>query len=344
MFRIEMLPAQDGDCLWIEYGEADPSTHRRVLIDAGRPGTARVLRRKIRSLPEGRRRFELLVLTHVDSDHVGGAAELLADKAPGLSFGDIWFNGYKHVSDELGPVEAERLTSLLEKGRLPWNERFSGKAVTLDGGPPRTEVLDGGLRLTILGPTRKRLAELAPEWEKTVVAAGLVPGRGAPPKRTKDEPEDTLGDESVEGLARERFDGDKTSANGSSIALLAEYGGRRILLGGDTYAPDLLAALERIEPEAQVRVDAFKLPHHGSKANLNVPLLQKLSCPRYLVSTSGARFRHPDAVTIARVLMHGGRRPKLFFNYQSKFNRRWESDDSTYPPEGEAGLAVDLEA
>jgi hypothetical protein len=33
MLRIEMLPAQQGDALWIEYG--DPAKPRLVLIDGG---------------------------------------------------------------------------------------------------------------------------------------------------------------------------------------------------------------------------------------------------------------------------------------------------------------------
>jgi hypothetical protein len=31
MLSVEMLPAQHGDCLWIEYG--DPAKPRRILVD-----------------------------------------------------------------------------------------------------------------------------------------------------------------------------------------------------------------------------------------------------------------------------------------------------------------------
>ena len=43
MLRIEMLPAENGDCLWIEYGEEN-SPHR-ILIDGGTHGTYELLRR-----------------------------------------------------------------------------------------------------------------------------------------------------------------------------------------------------------------------------------------------------------------------------------------------------------
>ena len=34
IFRIDMLPAREGDCLWIEYG--DPDHLNRMLVDGGR--------------------------------------------------------------------------------------------------------------------------------------------------------------------------------------------------------------------------------------------------------------------------------------------------------------------
>ena len=33
MLKLEMLPAEYGDCLWIEYG--DSRAPRRILVDAG---------------------------------------------------------------------------------------------------------------------------------------------------------------------------------------------------------------------------------------------------------------------------------------------------------------------
>jgi len=74
MFRIEMLPAQQGDALWIEYG--DPTSPHRVLIDAGTPPTYQVVRDRIRQLPEGARDIELFIVTHIDTDHIGGAIDI----------------------------------------------------------------------------------------------------------------------------------------------------------------------------------------------------------------------------------------------------------------------------
>ena len=49
MFRIEMLPAAHGDCLWIEYGTGR-EVHR-ILIDGGPAHTYPTLRERILHLP-----------------------------------------------------------------------------------------------------------------------------------------------------------------------------------------------------------------------------------------------------------------------------------------------------
>lgn len=121
MFRVEMLPAAHGDCLWIEYG--DPDDPRRVLIDAGPPFTStyQVLVDRIRALPPAHRVFELFVVTHIDADHIGGAIRLLRDAAVlGAEFRRIWFNGYDQlhahpvVRGFLGAAQGEYLSLLVQ--------------------------------------------------------------------------------------------------------------------------------------------------------------------------------------------------------------------------------------
>ena len=68
MLRIEMLPAGHGDCLWVEWG--DGAQRRRMLVDGGTAGSFPALRARLRALPAGERRLELLVVTHVDADHI----------------------------------------------------------------------------------------------------------------------------------------------------------------------------------------------------------------------------------------------------------------------------------
>src|SRR5690606_39540676 len=97
MFRIDLLPAEYGDALGIEYGSG--AAPHRVLIDCGTSAVFPRIRDRILSLPVEDRHFELLVVTHVDLDHIGGVLALLNEReALQVSFGEIWFNGFVHLT------------------------------------------------------------------------------------------------------------------------------------------------------------------------------------------------------------------------------------------------------
>jgi beta-lactamase superfamily II metal-dependent hydrolase len=329
MLKIEMLRAGHGDCLWIEYG--DPKVPRRVLIDGGAKGThKRAIRPKLLQLPEKERRFELLMVTHIDADHIEGVLELLQDKEANFQANDIWFNGYRHLPDEnpdtLGPVQGEKLTDMLVKPGVTWNGAFGKGAVVVpkEGPLPRVE-LEGGLSLTLLSPTPGKLATLKPAWEKEVVKAGLDPSRQRPEEIESPEGFELLGVPDVEDLASQPFSEDLAEANGSSIAVLVEFEGRRVLLTGDAHPGVLTAAIKRLGTSKKLALDACKLPHHGSKANVSRELLQALDCKVYLFSTNGSHFKHPDRQAVARVIKWGGAELNLTFNYRTKFNEIWDA-------------------
>jgi hypothetical protein len=102
-----------------------------------------------------------------------------------------------------------------------------------------------------------------------------------------------------------------------------EFQGTRILAG---YAHPLILekavqALRDSTGRTELRLDAFKLAHHGSKASLTNSLLKLVKCRSYLISTIGSYFGHPDDEAIARVIRHGGRGGVLYFNYRQKSSR-----------------------
>ena len=164
-----------------------------------------------------------------------------------------------------------------------------------------------------------------------------------------------LAAETVEDLASVQFVSDRSRANGSTIAVLAEYDGSSCVLAGDAFAPILARSLNRLAAERgepRLAVSAFKLPHHGSRRNVSVDLLGAVACPLYLFSTDGSVFGHPDPEAVARVIRHGGPQPTLCFNYRSEFNQRWDDPALQerygyrvrYPAAGDTGLVVDLTA
>ena len=336
MLTLTSLNARQGDALWIRWGEVTSAPHQ-LLIDMGTEGVGKAIASRILALPESQRVFDLLVVTHVDRDHIGGVVTCLADAAvpiPGLVIDDVWFNGFPHLHggvvpvpgapagppglEPMGPAQGEQLASWL-KGRR-WNAAFNGAAVVRTAGvAPITVTLHDGLTLTVLGPTPDRLTQAETVW-KEEVAAALEKGQlaevspGLEPLGPKTPPVlDDLVDLQV--LAEHANVPDPSETNGSSITLLLEYHGRRVLLTGDAFAPDVAAGIAALSPGAPLHLDAFKVPHHGSQNNMSVALVAAVDCDRWLFSSDGTQFRHPDPTAIARILIGDSSKPaRLAFN------------------------------
>src|SRR5689334_14820713 len=87
---FEALPARLGDCLLIEC-HREGERPWRALIDGGPPDTWPTLRARLNRLPRADRRLDLVVVTHIDSDHIGGMLPFF--ESPPVEVGDVWFNG-----------------------------------------------------------------------------------------------------------------------------------------------------------------------------------------------------------------------------------------------------------
>ena len=108
--ELTFLDARQGDAIWVRWGEG-----RQLLVDMGTSGTGRALAGRFRALPEDQRAFELLVVTHVDTDHIGGVLTGLVDPAEPVpvTFADVWFNGWEHLN---GLVPADERSELEPMG------------------------------------------------------------------------------------------------------------------------------------------------------------------------------------------------------------------------------------
>jgi hypothetical protein len=269
-------------------------------------------------------------LSHIDSDHIGGALPLFKAVKRGLRFGDVWFNGWRHVSGQLGARQGEMFSTAIQDFELPWNVWRNGGSIVADSDELPRHVLPGGMQLTLLSPTRAQLEKLRPVWTRELKRYGLEPGARVDYSRFLKGTPSTIDDAAVlsdiDGLADAPFNGDNGAPNGTSIALLAEFGGASVLLAADAHAPVLVASIQKLIRERGVprlAVDLFKVSHHGSQNNVSAELIQLLDCSRYLISTNGDHFYHPDRQAIARIFKYGGDRKQLFFNYQNRLNQVW---------------------
>ena len=240
VIRIEALPAQDGDCLWLEWPDSDGVLHR-MLVDGGRGSPTRC-RRRSRSAWRGNHWisvFDLVVCTHIDADHIGGLPALVDDPPQGFATADVWFNGRDHL-DILGPVQGDHLSDGLRNSSSPWNRRFDGHAVVIPGRGGLTVVELPGLRITLLSPTRAQLAALAAEWPRIVgeVNSDLSIERQAADTLRGEKDDRTI---ALHRLARRPFEPDDSAANASSNFVAEHDDGGRVLLAGDATAEVLVA-------------------------------------------------------------------------------------------------------
>lgn len=283
--KLEMLAAECGDCLWLEYGE--PGDTRVVIVDGGTRGTAPVLRERIaaacRERRDGKLEVELLVVTHIDNDHILGILELLRDPPPGLQINDIWFNGRPQLVNLPARDPSQEVRSARRRGLLRIDDDDAGEGGASEDARPSPS--------NLLGPAEgDDLSELLKSrglpWNEHQVwnrGAVVVPDSGGFPVApltgglrltvlgpTLDRLFDLRAawrsvlsgaDEAIEAPGRpgllkrgdrwppewqEAETRDPSRANGSSILLLAEYGNTVLLLAADGHAPDLAAAVRRV--------------------------------------------------------------------------------------------------
>jgi hypothetical protein len=342
MLTIDVFPASYGDALLVSYGA--PDSPSRLLIDGGLTGTAKSVQKRVEVLDA---EIDLFVITHIDADHIAGAVRLLDTPSFAERVKAVWFNGRPHLEqfdDLLGALDGERLGERLDALGLPWNEGWpwriapgsppehAGGPVFIPDRPVRVQ-LPGGASAVVLSPTKEKLVKLLPVWRTTIRKAGLVDGVAI--RRDPPEPPGRvlLGGPTLQELADSPTDDDDSEANGSSIAFVLEVpdgaSTRRVLLTGDAHPDVLVAGIDHLRGDAdRYRIDLCKLPHHGSRRNVTTEVVALLECSRWIVSTNGKRFNHPNDEAIARILVSNPG-STIYGNYGE--NRPLDSFLARYP-------------
>lgn len=315
MFKVRMIQAEFGDCFLLEYGSA--TSPRFLLIDGGPPDTFEShLRGELEPIAAAGHGLDLVMLSHVDNDHVVGLLDLLAalradDAADStgasrlIQIGGLWHNSFTRTIDVNGAlaprlravssnavsVLAAEATQGVAEGHalrlaaralhLPINADFPDDLVCADDAP-RPIVLDN-LSLTVVGPTQANLDELRTKWAEWLAAH-----------------EQAIADGDLQVLANS----DRSIPNLSSIMVLAEADGRSLLLTGDGRSDHLLQGLRqvgRLDTAGRCHVDVLKVAHHGSERNATRSFFRKVTADRYLISANG-RDGNPDSPTLAWIV------------------------------------------
>lgn len=317
---IQMLKADIGDAFIIEVKEGEESF--TMVVDGGPRRSLRTVVPAIEALEK----IDMMVLTHYDSDHIGGILEYLTtnpEKAKTIK--KYWVN-CPHIRVRLdNKVSAQEMATL-----STFFEQLEAEGAEVDW---REEVLQGMkytspnglLTLEVITPTTesRKLNEEAydKDMEKRKISAARV---------MRDY------NTSLEDLTKRKTPSSKQVVNNASISFLMETPDCKILMLGDVQSGDVYKYLtelrkgEKYGKEHKLKVDYVKVPHHGSRYNLTSELLDIIDCDNYLVSTCGGeevaegkdtKYNHPDRMTIAKILLHDGRNKEnkinLYFNYNN---------------------------
>jgi hypothetical protein len=101
---------------------------------------------------------------------------------------------------------------------------------------------------------------------------------------------------------------DKSVPNLSSIVVLAEAGGKKMLLTGDARGDKIIEGLKlvgRLEEGGKIHVDLLKVPHHGSSNNLDNDFFETITADHYVFSGNG-EHGNPERESLEMLLRARG--------------------------------------
>jgi hypothetical protein len=354
MFKLEALPARHGDCLLLQWGSQED--RRVAVIDGGPNGTYNaVLKPRLARLAEelgvDRVPLDMMMLSHIDDDHINGLLALADNIEEGGAPAEVlllWHNSLEGLLEgklpvpENTPATASVMASFgtTSRGGDEWSQKVlasvpqgqhlhafaqrQGLDTTMnDPFHPLVMRRDGqkpadieGLELTVVAPDEQAVENLRKAWKK----------------------------HRKEGITA-AYD-DRSPYNLSSIVVVAKFDGRSMLLTGDALGNEIMEGLEKnglMEAGGKVEFDLIKLPHHGSQNNLASDFFERVKAPVYVVSGDNVKFPNPHPNTMNWLKQARGDDDYLIYcTYDLPYMREIFGDRLRVPTPGEVGVAVTL--
>lgn len=321
MFKLHAVQAQFGDSLILEFGTN--ANRRFILVDGGPPDTfSNDLESALKSIVD-KKKLDLVILSHIDNDHIVGLLDLFAaleqDQAngdnPRVSVAGLWHNSFQKSLDPSGEIaqrmqmlimtagasnvamplaadaflgvnEGNHLRILSKKLKVPLNKGFKNELIMIE--TAKQAIRFGKLSLRVVGPNQQNLDELRNEWLTWLEKAE---------KKMVDPSTLANSDGSVPNL--------------SSIVLLAECDKKTMLLTGDARSDHILAGLKHVGliTNGKLHVDLLKVPHHGSDRNVTETFFKTVTADTYVISADG-KYGNPDYPTLKWIVeaAHGSGR------------------------------------
>lgn len=336
--RIEFLPAYHGDAIWINFKHENAAVN--ILIDGGTKQTYQTkgkkntivsgpLKHLVEAIRERNEKIDLLILTHIDDDHIGGIMKWLENDKKALKLIDeVWFNSGKtiasylniseikipelplvpHDTTETGVDQGVTFEKLIREAKV-WNEAIVTQGQCLEF---------KGSTFKILSPSQAGLKALHDKWfweapdSMTAVATDYY--------------------QSLEHhLSKLISDPDGSIHNGSSIAFIWVHNEKNYLFLADAHADTLIDGFKLFEydKENPIPTEVVKLSHHGSNRNISLELLEVIDADQFVVTTNGNKHGHPDKKGLAKILKSKSN-PLIRFNYPKRIDDIFTAEDRKF--------------
>lgn len=317
MVDIFLLPAYEGDCILIRYGEVNGVKHN-ILVDGGVYVNNKDVAAIIEYAYSNNEKIDILI-THIDGDHIQGfisGLSMVESAKLKACISTIYFNNHRDIVKNLKlsevsdkgagdiirvPVYDDGGYSISEAKTLLEILKDKGIENKIDGFVTMGRNIEiAGAILNIISPSEKELKKLAIEWEKELeLEDRIVTGYAAENPNQID----------IDELMNIRFPtADSSIFNRASIGFLFNYKDVRIAFLGDASAPVLCKGLKSCGINDLIKVDAIKLSHHGSGRNISKKLLSLLETNIYMLSTNGDALKKkqslPWKITISKILQN----------------------------------------
>lgn len=321
---FKLLHANNGDAIHLRTKDED-GKFCNILIDGGTSETYSYKNKKgkiedgelkqlTESLKNRNEYIDLLILTHVDDDHIGGILKWFEQDTDAKSLvKKVWFNSGRLIFEHFQQKEIEE--NLLKIKNSSCNNTSIAQGVIFEDFIEENNIWDRriiestnefnlfGLKFTILSPSDNKLQSLLCKWEKE-----------CPTSETS-----RINDYSLslsELINSDSFKEDDSIHNGSAIAFIIEKQGKKMLFLSDAHPQTIIDSLVNLgySPENPLKVCYVKLSHHGSKSNTCIELLNLIQSENFMISSSGSRHKLPDKRCLARIIK-SKKQVNLHFNY-----------------------------
>jgi len=332
-YEIDMLDVKSADAFLIHFWDDKTNYEFVVLIDGGNYQDGATIAKFIRTYYGTNIGIDLAICSHCDKDHFGGITYLLEQQRDNgkdnMNIDQIWINdpGGEHVlnRDVKWSQNMSRVTknvkarsvydldghdnlldiiqSLQQQKKISsWFEPFSDSCM-----PGQISEYADGL-FKIISPTVYYYESLVPDLRNEL-------------QRKKDEYDSdeseeqiaTLGNGSVYSKTLDDAEDDPSSNNRSSVIVLFQpSNGKKYLFMGDA-CRDSINHIPQDLFNSIKKVHWLKVPHHGSKHNLNSYIINHLHPKVAFISTE--KYGHYLSKAVVNALNKLGARV-----YSTHFN------------------------